>query len=184
MDTYRAHQKEPLAPALLKAAWPIAAMLLLSVGIYGIGAMESGKAASAESELARLDADHARVETTRLALAETTKRLQCVSTIIAAVKSPTYHRLLGAIGQSLPEGVWLEALRVDEDGAVIIQGPGRTDDLVFGFVKELKKLPMLSDVSLQGQQPIQIKNESAIRFDIKCRFVENADFVERTASND
>jgi hypothetical protein len=67
---------------------------------------------------------------------------------------------------------------------VIIQGPGRTNDLVFGFVRQLKKLPMLSDVSLQGQQPIQLKNGPAIRFDIKCRFVENDDFVERTASND
>jgi hypothetical protein len=184
MDAYRAQQREPLGPALLKAAWPIAAMLLVSVGIYGIGISERGKAARVESEQVLLDADLAVVDETRLALDETTKRYQCVHTIVSAVKSPSYHRLLGAIGQSTPNGVWLEALRVDEDGAVIIQGPGRTNDLVFGFVRQLKKLPMLSDVSLQGQQPIQLKNGPAIRFDIKCRFVENDDFVERTASND
>ena len=60
----------------------------------------------------------------------------------------------------------------------------RTDDLVFAFVQQLKKLPMLSDVSLQGQQPIKLEQGPAIRFDIKCKYVENNDFIERTASND
>ncbi|HUG68974.1 MAG TPA: PilN domain-containing protein [Pirellulaceae bacterium] len=184
MDTFRASRREPLAPAVVKAAWPIAAMLLVSAGIYVGGTWEGGKAARIESEQTLLDADRARVDKTRLALDDTTKRYQCASTIISAVKNPSYHRLLGAIGQSTPNGVWLETLRVAEDGAVTIQGPGRTDDLVFGFVQQLKKLPMLSEVSLQGQQPIQLKDGPAIRFDIKCRYVENDDLVERTASND
>ncbi|MBI2479549.1 MAG: hypothetical protein HYV60_13220 [Planctomycetia bacterium] len=114
MDTYRAHQKEPLAPALLKAAWPIAAMLLLSVGIYGAGAVEGGKAVAVEAEQALLDTDRGRVEKFQLELAETTKRYECVSKIISSVERPTYHRLLGAIGQSTPDGVWLETLRVDD----------------------------------------------------------------------
>ena len=55
---------------------------------------------------------------------------------------------------------------------------------MFAFVQQLKKLPMLSDVSLQGQLPIQLEQGPAIRFDIKCRYVENNDLIERTASND
>jgi len=184
MDTYRARQKEPLVPALLKAAWPIAAMLFVSVGIFGVAALEDGKAARGESEQASLEVDRGRVQKLRLELDEATHRIRHAATIISSVPKPTYHKLIGAIGQSAPEGVWLELLRVDDNGTVSIQGPGRTDDLVFAFVQQLKKLPMLSDVTLQGQQPIQLEQGSAIRFDIKCRYVENNDLIERTASND
>lgn len=184
MDTYRARQREPLVPALLRAAWPIAAMLMVAVGIYGLAAWENGKAARIEGEQAQLLADRQRVDRLRRELAESGKRSQCIGKIIAAVKDPSYHKLIGAIGQSMPEGVWLESLRVDESGAVLIHGPGRTDELVFQFVQQLKKLPMLSHVSLQGQQPVQLQQGPAIRFDIKCRYVENNDPIERTARND
>ncbi|MDA1055205.1 MAG: PilN domain-containing protein [Planctomycetota bacterium] len=184
MDTYRARQKDPLVRALLKAAWPIAAMLLVSLGIYGAGALESGNTSRVEGEQAQLGADSERAEKMRLELEEIVQKNQYVSRIIAAVKNPTYHELIRAIGQSAPEGVWLESLRVDESGVVSIYGPGRTDDLVFTFVQQLKKLPMLTDVSLQGQQPVQLEQGPAIRFDIKCRYVESNDIIERTASND
>jgi hypothetical protein len=184
MDTYRARLREPLVPALVKLAWPIAAMLLVSVGIYGFAALEGAAAAGVEAELAILDADRSRVDKTRTDLEETMKQFESVSKIISSAERPSYHRLLGAIGQSMPSGVWLESLRVDDEGTVAIQGPGTNDDMVFGFVEQLKKLPMLSDVSLQGQQPIQLQTGPAIRFDIKCRFVEEDDYTERTASND
>jgi hypothetical protein len=184
MDTYRARQKAPLVPALLKAAWPIAALLLVSVGIYGAAVLEHGKAGTSDSEQASLATDRGRVSMMRLELAETNNKIRYATSIISSVPKPTYHELLAAIGQSSPEGVWLEFLRIDEKGSVSIQGPGRTDDLVFAFVQQLKKLPMLSDVSLQGQQPIQLEDGPAIRFDIKCKYVENNDSIERTASND
>ncbi|MEO8493722.1 MAG: PilN domain-containing protein [Planctomycetota bacterium] len=184
MDTYRARQKEPLIPALLQALWPIAAALLVVVGIFGVSSMESGKAGRIESEQALLEADRDRVGKMQLELNETTRKSRYVTAIISAVKSPTYHQLIGAIGQCTPQGVWLESLGVDEHGVVSIQGPGQTDDLVFDFVQRLKKLPMLSNVSLQGQQPIQTELGPAIRFDIKCKYVEVNDHTERMARND
>ncbi|MCA9123230.1 MAG: PilN domain-containing protein [Planctomycetaceae bacterium] len=184
MDTYRSRLKEPLAPALLKAAWPIAAMLLIAVGIQGAASLEKGKAVASEEALAVLAADQESVERMRLESEVSAAQIKCVETIIAGVEKPTYHKLIAAIGQSAPNGVWLESLRVDDEGRVSIQGPGRTDDMVFGFVEQLKKLPMLSDVTLQGQQPVQLQQGPAIRFDIKCKYVESNDIIERTASND
>lgn len=184
MDTYRARLKEPLVPAMVKTFWPIAATLLVSVGIFGAASLEGGKAARAEAEQAALVADQGRVSRMRQELEESTRKSQYISAIISSSAKPTFHRLIAAIGQSTPQGVWLESLRVDENGGVSIQGPGRTDDLVFAFVEKLKQIPMLSNVSLQGQQPIKTDQGPAIRFDIKCRFVENNDLIERTASND
>lgn len=184
MDTYRARQKEPLIPGLVKAAWPIAAALLVSLGIYAAAALESGKAEAGEAEQTALVADRERVNRIRLELEETERKSRYTTAIISSVNKPNYHTLIAAIGQCRPEDVWLESLRVDENGKVSIQGPGYSGDLVFTFVQRLKKLPMLSDVSLQGQQPIQLKDRPAIRFDVKCRYVENNDLIERTASND
>ncbi len=184
MDTYRARQKEPLVPGLVKTLWPLAAMLLVSVGIFGAASLEGRKAARAESEQASLEADQGRVSIMRMELDATTRKSKCVADIISSSTKPNFHRLIAAIGQSTPQGVWLETLRIDENGVVSIQGPGRTDDLVFAFVQKLKQVPMLSDVSLQGQQPIQLEQGPAIRFDIKCKYAENNDLIERTASND
>lgn len=184
MDTFRARLKEPLVPTMLKAAWPIAAAVMVAVGFYVAASLERGNAAINEEQLALLEADRTRVEEMRLEAEESTQRINHVNAIIAGVENPTYHKLIAAIGQSAPDGVWLESLRVDDEGGVSIQGPGRTDDLVFGFVRQLKKLPMLSDVTLQGQQPVQLQQGPAIRFDIKCKYVENNDIIERTASND
>ncbi len=184
MDTFRANQKEPIGPALLKAAWPIAAMLLIAVGIYGGSALEANTASELASQQAGLEAESMRVETMRQELEVATQQTNYVVDISKKVTKPTYHRLIGAIGQSRPVGVWLESLRIDSEGHVAIQGPGQTNDLVFAFVNELKKLPMLQDVTLQGQQPVRLKQGMAIRFDIKCKYAEDNDLIERTASND
>ncbi len=184
MDTFRANQKEPIGPALFKAAWPIAAMLLVAVGIHGGSAIEGTKVAQLADRQAALESESMRVESMRGELEVATQQTNFVTDITNKVTKPTYHRLIGAIGQSRPTGVWLESLRIDSKGQVAIQGPGQTDDLVFSFVNQLKKLPMLKDVTLQGQQPVRLKSGMAIRFDIKCKYSEDNDLIERTASND
>lgn len=184
MDSYRSSWKEPLLPALMTACWPIAATLLVAVGIYSAAMYESGRAARLETQQLAFENQLQQVATKKLETEAAQKKIRYLKQINAAVSHRAYHRLIAAIAQSLPSGCWLETIRVDRDGVIAIQGPGESEDQIFNFVEELKKVPMLTDISLEGQQPVRLKRGPAIRFDIKCRYGESDDSIERTARND
>jgi hypothetical protein len=184
MDSYRSVWREPLGPALLKAGWPIAATLLLAVGIYIAAFLEGQGAAAIEAQLAEVAPAMNSVATFRSQTDMAVRRIKYLQAIDGAISNPAYHQLVAAIGQSLPEFVWLRDVRVDDRGFISIRGPGRSEDVIFEFVRELKKIPQIADVSLQGQQPTRLKTGPAILFDIKCRYVGSNDLIERTVSNE
>jgi Tfp pilus assembly protein PilN len=88
------------------------------------------------------------------------------------------------IGHCLPRGSWLESVRVEQPGAVAILGTGPSEDAVYEFVRHLKNVPVLQNVSLESQRPTRLQNGSGIMFDIKSNFVGRNDHPERTARND
>ena len=184
MDTYRSQWKGPLWPGVAKTAWPIAATILLAVGIYGLAVFQGLQVAGLERQQQTMETQVLDASAMRMEMDAAVRKIRYLKQIQNAAHNRGYHKLIAAIGQSLPRGVWLEALKVDPDGTVTIAGPSQTRDGIFEFVAGLKKLPLLSDVSLVGQEDKDSKNGPVIVFDIRCRFVEPNDLVERTASND
>ena len=184
MDSYRNVWREPLGPALLKAGWPIAATLLLALGVYAAALIEGRGTAAIEAQVAEVKPAVQAFETFRSRTDTAVQRIKYLQTIDRSISNPAYHQLVAAIGQSLPEFVWLKQVRVDDRGMVSIRGPGRSEDVIFEFVRGLKEIPQIADVSLQGQQPTRLSSGPAILFDIKCRYVGNDDLIERTASNE
>jgi hypothetical protein len=184
MDSYRSSWKEPLVPALIKSCWPIAATILLAVGLYGATFFENRHAATIENAQLAYETELARIETMKVDTEAAGDKIRYLERIQEGVSKRPYHKLVAAIGQSLPEGVWLETIRVLQDGSVTIQGPSETEDKIFVFVEKLKKVPLLADVSLEGQEPVRLQRGPVIRFDIKCHYAEGEDLIERTASND
>ena len=65
----------------------------------------------------------------------------------------------------------------------MIVGSSRTEDAVYEFVGYLKTVPQLTDLALEGTQPIQLEEEEATRFDVKCRFVDSSANVEGASDN-
>lgn len=184
MDSYRSTWKAPLGPALIKAGWPIAAALLLAVGIYAVAFMEGNKAAQVEQQVALLESEAEAVTKMRMDVEATSKRIAHLETIRTTISNPAYHELIAAIGQCIPQGVWLKQITVNEQGTVLIQGPAETSDAMFEFVGFLKKVAELADVSLLSQDVTRGGEKELVVFNIQCRYVGSNDLVERTASND
>lgn len=186
MDAYRSAWREPLAPALIKVGWPIAAALLLALGIYGAAHMEGNNAANLEAQAELRNTDAMSVSRMQSEVDMTTKRIKYLTTIKASVSNPAYHQLVAAIGQSIPMGVWLKQIDIDERGIVTIKGPAESSDAMFEFVADLKKVAQLTDVSLLSQDNArsQTGEGQLVVFNIQCRYVGSNDLIERTASND
>jgi hypothetical protein len=154
------------------------------VGIFIAAFFEGRGAAVIEAQLAEAAPAMNSVAMFRSRTDMAVRRIKYLQTIDTAISNPAYHHLVAAIGQCLPEFVWLKDVRVDDRGIISIRGPGRSEDVIFEFVRELKKIPQIADVSLQGQQPTRLKSGPAILFDIKCRYVGDNDLTERTVSNE
>ena len=183
VDFVRSVRREPVIPGLMKLAWPVAAALLLAALLHGGAFLEGQSASRIEREQKSLDGEMALVSEMRAATQVANTRIAHLRKIDAGTFNPGWHQLLSLIGRSMPEPVWLEGIRVEQDGAMTITGPSRTQDAIFEFVRYLQKIPVLQDVNLESQIPVNVDGP-AIRFDIKCRYVDRNDLIERTARND
>lgn len=176
--------RPPLWPELIRAAWPIAASLLLGLLIYGAAVFEHRKGSKLEAEVANFSHQMDLLHSIKLKTAGVDSRLKYLRRIEEKTLNPSWDTLVSWIGQSMPEGVWLDGLRVDQSGLVTITGPGATEDLIFEFVTYLKEIPVLEGVNLEGQQQMNLNGRIVFKFDIKCKFTGQANLAERTASND
>jgi len=183
VDFVRSVRREPVIPALTKLAWPIAAAILLAVLLRAGTYFENRSASGIEQDQKTLNGKMASVSQMRAATNVASTKILHLKKIEAGTFNPGWHALLSQIGRSMPEPVWLEGIRVEQSGAMTISGPSRTQDAIFDFVRYLQKIPVLEDVNLESQVPVNVEGP-AIRFDIKCRYVDRNDLVERTASND
>lgn len=183
VDFVRSVRREPIIPGLIKLAWPIAAVVLLAV-LLCVGTFVENRATSGiDRKQEELNGQMVRVKEMRAQTGVATTRIVHLKKIDAGAFNPGWHKLLSLIGRSMPEPVWLDGIRVEQSGAVTITGPSRTQDAIFDFVRYLQQIPVLDDVNLESQVPVNVDGP-AIRFDIKCRYVDRNDLVESTASND
>jgi Tfp pilus assembly protein PilN len=184
MDYFLSANRAPFWPTLARATWPIAAVLLLSVGVFGVATWKNRQAAQLEIQISEQESQLASIRVMQLETETASIELGHLKKIKSGALNPSWHRVLDMVSQSMPEGVWLDSLRVEQDGTVLITGPGATEDLIFDFVRYLKQIPVLENVNLEGQQPVRLPIGPAIKFDIKCKFNDQRNLAERTASND
>jgi len=184
MDYYLNAQRTPLLPTLVKSVWPIAATLLLALGIYGAAEMKGREAVGVEQQKQQFDGQLGQLRTMKLESDAADSRIGWLSHINERRSNPAWHELITLVGHSMPEGVWLNSLRVQDDGILEITGPSHSVDLVFEFVNYLKKVPVLADVTLESQTASQTRRGPIIVFNVKCRYLGRDNFTERTASND
>lgn len=184
MDYVLNANRAPLLPSLIRTAWPIAAVLMLAVGVYSAAIWKGSSASALEAKVQQFEAQMGSLEAMKRKTTVTNTKLKYLKGIEESLMHPAWHELLAWIGQSMPEGVGLDTFRVDHDGTVSITGPGASEEMIFEFVGYLKQIPVLDQVNLEAQRPIKLPQGTAIKFDIKCKFNDQRDLVERTASND
>ncbi len=164
----RSRARQPIVPLLVRTFWPAAAVVVLALGIWGAALVQNRQCAGLESQCEVYRPGQLRVAQLRVESARLEAQRHHLRAIQAQVARPAWHELIVRIGACLPQGVWLEQLRADETGSVVLVGPSHSEDGIYEFVRYLKSVPELSHVALESTQPVQLQSGPATLFGVKC----------------
>jgi Fimbrial assembly protein (PilN) len=170
MAPARLLQREPLVPGLVKNAWPLAAAMLLTAIMYGIGWYENMRVAGVEKLAAEAKANEDIFNAQKLELGQIDSKIKYINVIGKNISPPVWENFLLDLGECLPEGTWLEAIRVERDGSVSMSGPSYDENSVFELVEKLKKVPALSNVAIEGTRSARLETGPATLFEIKATY--------------
>jgi Tfp pilus assembly protein PilN len=175
IDRRRAHGHAALGPALAKALWPAAAMLLVSLGAFGAMQYQRLQRNALDAELALLEPQRSEARLLRMRAMNDQHDIEQLTRIGEHVHSLAWNELAATISQCLPEDVWLDDMKVDGQGRLQLVGASFTEDGVFEFVRWLEQVPMLEHVALSGTRPTHLGIGPATQFDVRCDFTGKSD---------
>jgi Tfp pilus assembly protein PilN len=184
MDYFHRGRRTPLLPTLAKLAWPVAAAVLLALGVFAVAFQQNRQAAAVESENATMELVRGRIREMKFTMEHTLTRVKYLRQIDEQRLNPPWNDLVSMIGHCMPQGTWLESVRIDHSGLVCVTGTSATEDTVFEFVRYLKQVPLLTNVNLEAQRPTRVSSGPAISFDIKCKYTDFNDQMKRADSDD
>ena len=90
------------------------------------------------------------------------------------MSNPAWTEALSHVGHCMPSDVWLERFDAAGDGTVTMSGSGYTDDAVYELVRWLQQAPGISGVSLEGTRTGSGRTGRVIKFDVHCKFTDQA----------
>jgi len=163
-------QREPLWPALAKHAWMVAAALALTITGYAAGLYQHWHSSSMSAAVAKARDNAELLAARQIELASIDAKMRHLTTIGHRLTPPTWDDFLAEVSSCLPQGAWLESLKVNSGGTVYLFGPSFNEDGVYDFVEHLKAVASLSDVVLEGTKPARLETGPATLFDVKCTY--------------
>lgn len=161
-------KRQAVWPRMLAACWPIAGVLLLSLGLEGINAYQRYRANQYEVLSVQAEATKKQLDLIDSDLIRQKNKLKYLENIQKQVSRTSWSEFATHIGQCLPNDAWLDALSVDKAGKVSISGGSFSQDGVFEFVKWLNELPDVTQVSLTGTESKRVTAGPATGFEVSC----------------
>jgi Tfp pilus assembly protein PilN len=175
MDPIRMLQRDPLKPLLIKYGWPLAAVAAVTLLVYMLGWWEQSRVNALQAQAEKAQEDAQSVNTQQLMLAKVDSKIRYWKTISEKVEQPRWHEFLGNLGDCLPEGTWLENVKVDREGTVFLSGPTYAENSVYELIEKLKHVPSLTNVALEGTRSARLQGGPVTLFDLKANYVGRND---------
>ena len=168
MERIRAETRAPILPGLIRAAWPIAAAVLLSVGLMGVGMHQQMSVAALSAEVKALEPSSDKISQMRMQQIAADKKVLHLTAIQKKLTRPAWHELVAALGHCMPDDVWLEAITVQGDGKMQLTGTAYGEGGIYEFIRYLQQYPALGQVALEQTQPATLSTGPATKFDLNC----------------
>jgi len=179
-----AQKRAPLRPILVRSLLPIAAVLLIGAVLGLIRASQWRQIDGLHVELDTLAPACVRATELRLQLTAAEAKLQQLNALADRLPKARWHEVLGHIGQSMPDDVWLDRLTVQDGQAAALSGASYTDSGVYDFVGYLKQVPGVDDIALEGTGVGQSATGPTTNFQLKLSLVDSAAQVEKDGRHD
>lgn len=150
MEQWIVESRKHLRPILLRSAVPIAAVLLLAVGMAMVNLMATNRVEGIEAQVAELSPVLAEHNQLRLDLISSDSKLKQLAKLNEKAPKANMLGLLDAVGGCMPQDVWLERLTVQDLKTARMAGASYTEPSIYDFVGYLESAPNLSKVALEG----------------------------------
>ncbi len=142
-------RQEPLRPRVVASVMPVAAMLLVALGMAWINGRNRADLAATRTELEGLGAAFARATELRLQLTAAEAKLRELEQLAAKLPCQLPGASIRRLGECMPSDVWLSQLVVTDARKVSIHGASYVEAGVYDFVRWLELAPGFSDVALK-----------------------------------
>jgi hypothetical protein len=184
MDAYRSGHRVPIWPLVRQHLWPVAAAGLLGLFGYGGALVEHARAGSVEKQLATVEEEFGRAATMRIEMEQLNLRAKYLRRFDTELTTPPVHELLAHVYQVKPAEVYLDDIKISEDGMIVLGGKAESEEAVYDFESKLKSVPFLRSPRVESTQPARLpRSEDATGFTLKAKFADSKGSPERNAKN-
>jgi hypothetical protein len=150
MERILAESREPMRPVLIRSLLPIAAVLLVALGMFVLLGRERQETSALRAQLEELEPVRDRARNAELELAVAERKLLQLKQLEKRLPATNWARLLTRIAQSMPDDVWLEGLTFQDAKSAKLTGASYADGGVYDFVGYLKQVPDFAQIALEG----------------------------------
>jgi Tfp pilus assembly PilM family ATPase len=168
MNRFRLENREPLGRVLLRLGWPIAAAILVALGLFAAIFFEKVQTAELTDGIESLHSATVEAWNNEIRLRRSTEKVRSLNQIRDAVAHPAWDQLISTMGHCLPQEVWLDQVEITSSGKVRIRGTSYGDEPLYEFVRWLNSAPAFQRVDLEATQPTKLGSLSATTFDVLC----------------
>lgn len=148
-----ASTQEPVRPILIRSAIPLAAMLVLALGMFVLNFHEQGKLSQLEAEYQELAPVETRAKELRLQLLRTESKAVQLQAVAAQLNRPLGSQTLQHLANCMPSDVWLRRLTLDHGKSIQLEGSSFLPAGVYDFVRWLEQAPSFAEVALKATRP-------------------------------
>lgn len=165
MDSLRSNDSTS-AKAMIATFWPVAAAIFFLVGLQGWAFVEQSRVVSAQASIdqmnpARLEFARTQNELSKIREFESNKEL-----LLSKMPSPDWHNLLKFLGRALPEGAWLNDIKLDANANIKIVGGSFDEDAIYEYVQLLQNSGLFDYVTLEGTSATRFASGPAFEYEI------------------
>lgn len=179
-----AQLREPIRPILIRSLVPFAAVLLVAATLLLLQFKQWREVEAVRSELESLAPVCARATELRLQLGAAENKLSQLSALDKQLPQPPWQQILKHISQSMPDDVWLDRLTVHDGMSASLSGASYSDGGVYDFAGNLKQVPDIAEIALEGTGVGQSASGPTTNFTLQLTLANLADRAEKEARHD
>lgn len=158
----------------VKQTWPLALAASLALMLTLLGNRSSQIAEQTRARIDELTNENAEGNQIRLTLHRIMQRNQQIEKLGQAIVQPDWAHVFVKAGTSLPDGAWLESIRVDHDSTVKISGVSRAGEAVYEYIERLRQTGLFTRVALESTSASRSASGPEYRFDVSAAYLITA----------
>ncbi len=168
MERLKAETAEHLLPRVMQVLGPLAAMLVIAVGVWSLLLWQRWELQQSANEATALEVVRRETLLLQNSLTHSRKALNAHQQVAQQLPQLPVGSWMASIGKQVPEDAWLTAISLDSRKVLKIEGNSTREESIFEYADKLGQLPFVGRASIEGTVPSNTSVGPAIKFSIQC----------------